>query len=162
MKLDKPEKIQLFYDSVGAFFCAAILGTICSFFVAHSSSSQPQWSFWQYFHFFLPFVFYPFFIFLFWRNSAFKPWRLNFLWILVNLFCPITTLFFSFFIRDVVNKRFLTEDSKFLPFNIFLSIIGSVCGGLLFCAFFFWLFGRMHRFLVENKSRQSTFNLIND
>ena len=159
MKLDKPEKIQLVYDSVGAFFCAVLLGVVCAIFVNPTIDPQSDHSFWQNFHFFLPFVFYSIYLFMFWRNSAFKIYRLNFLWILINLFSAVTTLLFSFFISDVVNKRILTEKSKFLPLNIFLSIVGGICAGLLFCAFWFWLFGLIHRILMEDRSQQSIFNL---
>lgn len=163
MKLDKLEKIQLFYDSVGSLFCAFILGIICSLFVNFSSIPEAHRTFWEYFHLFLPFVFYPIFLFVFWKNSAFKNYRLNLLWILINFFSTITTLLFSFLIRDIVNNRLLTDQSKFLPFNRFVSIVGAICAVLQFFAFFFWFFGAIHRFLAENRKYPSTLGLkIND
>jgi hypothetical protein len=159
MKLDKLEKIQIVYDSVGAFFCAALLGIACAFFVNPSSSPQSYRSGWENFHFFLPFVSYFMFTYFFWKSSSLKVFRSNFLWVVINIFCPTTTLFISFLIRDIVHKRFLSENSKFLPIDIFLSIVGATCLSLLFCAFFFWFFGLIHRTLLENKNHQSILNL---
>ncbi|GEM_PF-6981736 len=154
MKLSKIEKIQLVYDSIGTFFCATLLGVACALFVNPSSSPEPHRSGWEMFHFFLPFVSYFIFIYFFWKSSSLKEFRLSFLWILINVFCPTTTLFISFLIRDIVNKRFLTENSKFLPFGVFLSIVGAACLWLSVCASFFWFFGFIHRTLLENKNRQ--------
>ncbi len=159
MKLDKPEKIQLVYDTIGAFFCALSLAVICSWFLNPSSNPQTNRSKWEYFHIFPPFVFYGLFTYLFWKLHSLKQFRLSLLWLIINLFASTTTLFFSFFIRDIVNNRFLTEKSKFIPFDRFLSIVGGVFFGLSVCAFFFWVFGRIHRTLVENRSRHSVINL---
>jgi cytochrome bd-type quinol oxidase subunit 2 len=161
MKLNKLEKIQLVYDSVGAFFCAILLGVACALFVNPSSNSQTERSGWENFHFFLPFVTYFIFIYFFWKSSALKVFRLSFLWILINVFCPTATLFISFFIRDIVNQRFLTENSRFLPFDFFLTIVGVACIWLLVCASIFWFFGLIHRILHENRNNQLPLDLKN-
>lgn len=162
MKLTKIEKVQFVYDFIGSAFCAFMLGFICTFLINPSSHRQFYTDTnWQRFHFFLPFIFYFVFLWLFWKSPFLSRFRLNSLWIFVNFFSSATSLFFSFLIRDLANHRFLTDQSKFVPFGEFLYFIGLIILGIIFFASCFWYIGWIHRTVIENRSQIKALNFEN-
>lgn len=160
MKLTKIEKVQFVYDFIGSLFCALMLGIICAMLVNPSSNRRIHTN-WEYFHFFLPFIFYFIFFYLFWKSSFLSKFRLNLLWVFINLFSSATALFFSFLIRDIANQRFLTDKSKFVPFGEFLYFISLIILIIIFFASCFWYIGLIHRIVIENSGKNPVLNLEN-
>ena len=162
MSLTKTEKIQFFYDLSGSFVCALLLGVICAM-LANSSSDRQMHTFtnWEKFYFSLPFIFYLVFTHLFWKSHFFSRFRLNLLWLFISFFSSITTLLFSFFVRDIVNQRFLTDKSKFIPFDIFFLIITLLTLLLIIIASVFWYLGLIHRTVMKDPNNLTVLNLEN-
>ena len=160
MKLTRVERVQLFYDLLGTLFSALMLGAVCSFMVNPSSNNPaPNRTVWEQLHFVIPFVFYLSFLYLFWRIEYFKGFRLNFNWFFVSASTVPFTLFFTVFIRDIKHQRFFTTDSKFLPFEDFLFIVGFLTFVFVCLQFSFWLLGVIHRAAIGNDNETILLNL---
>ena len=160
MKLTKTEKIQFIYDFIGSLFCALVLGIVCAKFANPSSLN------WEYYYFFLPVIFYLAFTYLFWKSSLLNNFRLNSLWIFINLTSFVATLFSVFTDRAV--HEFLTSQSEIIPFNEFIYF----CVGFLFLwslfalliiffAFWFWYVGFIHRTVISKHNDSTVLNLKN-
>lgn len=162
MKLNKFEKIQFIYDCTGSFFCAFLLGAVCSFFFVSSDSLVIYTAAdWRNFHITLPFGVYFVFLCLFWKINLFSKLRISFLWLLVNSVNIVVTLFFSFLINDFANGRLFTVNSKLLDVEVFIIIAAVLILILNTISAFFWYLGCIHRQLIENRSGTFSLNLEN-
>ncbi len=167
MKLTKPEKVQFVYDLTGALFCALLMGVVCAKIVNPSRHQQIfTTSNWENYYFFVPFIFYFFFTYLFWKSSFLSKFRLNSLWILINLTSSVVTLFSVF--ADLTDRKLLLAELKVISFS---EVMYFGIGFLLFCglfflitiffAFWFWYAGFIHRIIIENRTEPIALNLKN-
>ena len=163
MNLAKLEKIQFVYDLLGTLFCALFLGVVCAFF-AESSSHQTyaESNYWAKFHFYVPVLVYSSFFYLFWRNERFKRFRLNFNWLFVSISSVIFTFPFTFLLRDLNHQRLFTAESKFVPAEIFIGLLGISVLSFTCLMFCFWVFGLIHRVAVGNDNRVISLNLCSN
>lgn len=163
MNLTKSEKIQFVYDLIGSFFCAFLLGTVCSLWLNPSDNYPAQTGLnWDTFYISLSFTLYLVFFHLFWKSSFFKRFRLNSLWLFINFFSSTTALFFFFSVREIVNRKFLTDASILVSsekFLLFLLVSFFITLFLIFSAACFWYVGFIHRTVVGHRNKLTVLNL---